>query len=149
MNLVINFVGSMGLTIYIDAGGWLFILTPALLSLCIFIGTLVLLVGPPFKTIWFAMNVLWGLMFVYSCWWGYAWVWRQLGDWFVPLRQVNVWQYEEILVTALPLLYAACCALYFQKMNVKQYFHVARLNSAEPANPTHVLCAKPISNSST
>jgi len=120
----VSFVGSAGISISITTLGWFHILTPALMGLVGFIASIAMLVGNSQKLLWFAMVAFWFSLFAYFIWWDYSVVWRFIGDWFSRNRQVYAWQYEEILVTFLPLVYSLGCIGYFQKSRVKKYFQM-------------------------
>jgi hypothetical protein len=101
-----------------------YVLFPPLFALFSFASAIALLVGVRYRYMWYAMVAFWAVLFVFMSWWGYAFVWRNVGEWFSNNRQVYTYQYEELAITLVPLAYSLGCLLYFQKANVREYFNV-------------------------
>jgi hypothetical protein len=110
-------------------GSWLTIQSlpvfiPLIFALFSFFVSIALMAGATSRPLWYALIVYWVAFFGYFVWWDYTVVWRYLGEWFSNYRAVYAYQYEQILVTFVPLAYSLGCLLYFQKTKVKDYFHV-------------------------
>ena len=99
-----------------------FVLFPPLFAFFGFAASIVLFVGVHSKLVWRVMVAFWGTLFVYMLWWGYAFVWHNIPEWFSSNNQVYLWQYGALAIPFVPLAYSLGCLVYFQKANVKTYF---------------------------
>jgi hypothetical protein len=125
---VLNFVG-FAFASSNSPGPWLTIQSlpvfiPLIFALFSFFVSIALIAGATSRPLWYALIAHWVALFGYFVWWDYTVVWRYLGEWFSNYRAVYAYQYEQILVTFVPLAYSLGCLLYFQKTKVKDYFHV-------------------------
>jgi hypothetical protein len=93
-------------------------LIPIFLGLFSYGAPIALFASKSSRYLWYAMTTFWIALFAYFCWWGYTFVWRLMG---FPIYD---WHYQILTLTILPLTYSTGCLLYFQKGNVKEYFHV-------------------------
>jgi hypothetical protein len=100
----------------------LYVLFPPLFAFFGFAASIVLFVGVHSKLVWRVMVAFWGTLFVYMLWWGYAFVWHNIPEWFSSNNQVYLWQYGALAIPFVPLAYSLGCWVYFQKANVKTYF---------------------------
>jgi hypothetical protein len=99
-----------------------YVLFPPLFAFFSFASSIVLLVGFHSKLLWRMMTGFWGALFVYMLWWGYAFVWHNIPEWFSSNNQVYLWQYGALAIPFVPLAYSLGCLVYFQKANVNKYF---------------------------